>query len=385
VALRAFIVAPSALLTDHLPHGDGLVAFGFIRELARRGHELHVAAGRVALRSQPPPNVHVHSLGGPRPRFMWETRRLYRRLARPHPFDVVHQLNPVEVGVSLALAGDTTPLVLGPYIPDWAPSGPGADAHVGPLALRVKRVLRGAQQRRATTVLLSTPAAASMLAPALQANVHELPHGIDDEVWRAPPETQAGETILFLANLEVRKGIHVLLDAFETLGARLPDARLRIAGDGPESDAVRRRVRESPALGRVELLGRVDRDRALAVMQSCDVYCLPSFGEPFGMTALEAMACARPVVATGGGGLQHVVPDGGGRKVPPGDPAALAGALADLLGDPELRRAMGSRNREIVEERFAWSRVGDRAEALYGEAISVEAGLRASRARRRRS
>lgn len=387
VALRLFIIAPSAMFTDHLPHGDGLVAFGFVRELARRGHELHVATGRVALHSAPPSNVHVHRLGAAnqsgligRLRFMWGVRRLYGRLARSRRFDLVHQLNPVDVGVSLALARDETPLVLGPYIPDWAPSGPGADAPVGPLALRVKRVLRAAQQRRATTLLLSTPAAQSQLNPgvALQAHVHELPHGIDDQVWQPPSEAPAGQMVLFLANLEVRKGIHVLLDAFEALAARLPDARLQIAGVGPERHAVERRIRESSTLSRVELLGRVDRDGVPAIMQSCDVYCLPSYGEPFGMTALEAMACARPVVATAAGGLQHLVPDAGSRKVPPGDAAALADALVQLLDDPELRRAMGSCNRKIVEERFAWSRVGDRLEQLYGEAIRGERDARAA-------
>jgi L-malate glycosyltransferase len=395
VPLRLFVIAPSALFTDHLPHGDGLVAHGFVRELARRGHELHVAAGKVALESDLPQNVHLYRLGDAdpsarigRPRLMWELRRVHGQLARSRRFDLVHQLNPVDVGVSLALAGDATPLVLGPYIPDWAPSGPGADTPVGPLALRVKRALRAAQQRRATTVLLSTPAAASKLAAggSLQAHVHELPHGIDAHVWRPPSEAPAGETVLFLANLEVRKGIHVLLDAFDAVAACLPDARLRIAGDGPESSAVQRRVRESSGLqGRVDLLGRVDRRRVLAIMQSCDVYCLPSYGEPFGMTALEAMACARPVVATAAGGLQHLVPDTGGRKVPPGDSAALTGALEHLLGNPELRLAMGSRNRQVVEERFDWSRVGDRLEDLYGEAISDARDTRASSARRRKS
>jgi glycosyltransferase involved in cell wall biosynthesis len=101
------------------------------------------------------------------------------------------------------------------------------------------------------------------------------------------------------------------------------------------------------------------------------VYCLPSYGEPYGMTALEAMACARPVVATAAGGLQHMVPDDGGRKVPPGDPAALAGALRELLADPALRRSMGERNRAEVEQRFAWSRVGDRLEQIYAEAVSA--------------
>jgi glycosyltransferase involved in cell wall biosynthesis len=64
--------------------------------------------------------------------------------------------------------------------------------------------------------------------------------------------------------------------------------------------------------------------------------------------------------------------------VPPGAPAALAEALVELLGDPELRGALGSRNRRLVEERFAWPRVGDRLEALYAGAVSDGAAVRAA-------
>jgi glycosyltransferase involved in cell wall biosynthesis len=368
VELRIFVIPPSAMVTDYLPHGDGLVALGFIEEIGRRGHELHVAAGGLELRRELPHNVHLHRLGDPpnRMRYMRQVRRLHRELSRTRPFDLIHQLNPVDVGVSLALADARTPLVLGPYVPDWARSGVGADATVSRTALQVKRLVRAAQQRRATTVLLSTAAAASKVGRAPRLHVHELPPGIDEGAWQPAPDG-AGQDVLFLANLEVRKGIHVLLDAFASLAPGLPGARLLVAGEGPEAEAVRRRTRD---LERVELLGHVERARVMATMQACDVYCLPSYGEPYGMTALEAMACARPVVATAAGGLQHLVPDDGGRKVPPGDPAALAAALRELLVDPGLRRSMGERNRAEIERRFAWSRVGDRLERIYAEAIS---------------
>ena len=316
-----------------------------------------------------------------RPLFMLRVRRLYTRLARRQGFDLVHQLNPVDVGVSLAVAGDRTPLVLGPYLPDWAQSGPGADGPIGPVALRLERAIRRAQQRRAASVLVSTPAAESVVAAGVpHESVHELPHGIDAGLW-TPAPAGTGQTVLFLANLEARKGVHVLLDAFESLASRLPGARLRIAGDGPERGRAEARVRGSAARERIELLGRVGRDEAAELMRACDVYCLPSFGEPFGVAALEAMACARPVVATDAGGLRYLVPDRGGRRVPPGDPEALAAALAEVLGDPELRRTMGTVNREVVEQRFAWPRVGDRLEELYAEAIR-SGGARSARSER---
>jgi len=375
VPFRLFVAHPSSLLTDHRPHGDGLVAYGFISELASRGHELHVAVERADIRTELPPNVHLHRLGpgrGPAPLdrlgFMWRMRRLYRRLAQTAPFDLVHQLNPVDVGLSLAIPDAGVPVVLGPYVPDW----PGAPKPGGrllrPAAVRVNEALRAAQQRRATTVLLSTPAASSRLAADGPA-VHVISGGIDDHEW-APPADQpphGDQDVLFLGNLHTRKGILVLVDAFAEVAKTLPRARLLVAGDGPLRDELTRRTAH---LERVELLGAVERERAVTVMRRCSVYCSPSLGEPFGMTALEAMACAKPVVATDAGGLGHLVPDAGGRKVAPNDARALAAALQEVLPNVELRRRMGAHNRRTVEERYSWRAVVDRLEDAYGEAVA---------------
>ena len=370
VGLRIFVAHPSALLTDHRPHGDGLVAYGFIRGLAERGHELHVAAQEVDLREPPPPNVHVYRAGGGagaalgRIAFMAGMRRLYGRLARIRRIDVVHQLNPVDVGLSLALAGVDAPLVLGPYVPDWPEAGHS----------RLKAGIRFVQQRQATTALLSTPAAASKLSPRLRASlhVHRISGGIDTSLWHPPPTT-AGEPehdVLFLANLHARKGLPVLLDAFARLAHTAPDARLLVAGDGPLRGEVERRVESDPALGGVRLHGAVARSEVRSLMWKSAVYCLPSLGEPFGMSALEAMACGRPVVGTDAGGLAYLLSDRGGRRVPPGDPEALARALGGLIAAPELQRSMGEHNRRLVETDYTWARSIDRLEEAYAEAMS---------------
>jgi L-malate glycosyltransferase len=386
VSLRVFVAHPSSLLTDHRPHGDGLVAFGFIYELAARGHELHVAAERIDLQKALPQNVHIYSLGPSeggaargRLRFMWRMRRLYGPLQRTTKFDVIHQLNPVDAGLSLALADTRVPVILGPYPADWPPSGQGADRVLGPAALRLRRLVRAAQQRRATTVLLSTPAAASKLAAARQVHVRELAPAVDDR-FSAAPERDDGQDVLFLANLEARKGIHVLIDAFAQLSADLPGARLLVGGGGLEEEAVQRHVQGLATRDRVTLLGPIERGRVPDIMRACAVYCQPSYGEPFGMTALEAMACARPVVATNAGGLRYIVPEAGGRKVPPGDVAALATARTEVLADPALRRSMGRHNQAVIEQRYRWSPVVDRLEDLYREAIQTpRTGLRPRR------
>ncbi len=387
--LRLLLIAPSALVTDHRPHGDGLVAFGFIRELGARGHEIHVAAGHVDLRAQPAPNVHVHPLAGSdtgpvrtRLRFMWELRRLHAQLSAGAPFDVIHQLTPAEVGVTLALGDVTTPLVLGPYVPDWEP-GEDAATRQNPLARFMRHGLRAAQQLTATSVLLSNPAAEHKVAAPSRSGlkVRGLPLGVDAATWR-PMRNGADADVLFLANLDTRKGIHVLLDAFSRLSSELPAARLLVAGEGPESASVHRRVERSPGLAHVELLGHLDRAGAVAAMQRCAVYCLPAFGDPNPLSVLEAMACGKPVVVTEAGGLRHVVSEEGGRKVAPGEAGALASALSDLLTDPDLRRRMGAHNRRVVEESYAWERVIDRLEELYAEAMDKPRSRRGRRSGR---
>ena len=127
---------------------------------------------------------------------------------------------------------------------------------------------------------------------------------------------------------------------------------------------------------RVRVLGRVDRENVPALMRQHSVYCLPSYGEPFATSLLEAMACGLPVVATRAGGLPHLVSDAGGRLVPPRDVEALATALVEILGSSELQRAMGQHNRRRVETDFEVETTVDRLERAYS-AVLQHAGQKA--------
>src|SRR5581483_3310326 len=151
---------------------------------------------------------------------------------------------------------------------------------------------------------------------------------------RAYPERSSlpeQPSVLFLANLEYWKGIFTLLDAFDRIAVALPDCRLEVWGDGKEVDAVRQRVEQSPFRDRIDLKGRAPRERVGEIMRSHSVYCMPSYGEPFGMTILEAMASGLPVVTTNVGGPAFLVREEGGRVVPMRDAAGLATALQEIL------------------------------------------------------
>jgi glycosyltransferase involved in cell wall biosynthesis len=144
---------------------------------------------------------------------------------------------------------------------------------------------------------------------------------------------------------------------------------LIIAGDGPDLPTVRERVAQSAWKHRVEFHGRVRHANVPAIMHRCSIYCLPSHGEPFGMTAIEAMACGKPLVVTDAGGLSYMVSPEGGRRVAVDNPSALAEALRELLLNPDLCAHMGEYNRRVVEKTYAWPAVTSRLVRIYEQVL----------------
>ena len=390
--MNIFIAHASDMLTDHRPHGDGLVAYGFIKSLAARGHTLHVAVQKADIREPLPPTVHLYPITtkhakGPRQRFeyMIGMRRLLRDIRRDHPIDLIHQLNPVFTGLSLALLGTGLPLALGPYVGSWPPESESKRRYTTPsLQLRLLAHGRAAfarlQQSFADLLLITTPAAISRIPAAtrLAPRIRVLPHGIDASAF--PPPTASSDTeitpmsngpltILFYAHVWHGKGLDTLLDAFDRVADAVPGVHLTVAGDGDDLPTLKQRAMLLTHADRVTFLGVWSRDKAVDLFHRASVYCLPSRGEPFGMTALEAMSCATPLVATNAGGLGHLVQPGGGRLVPMSDPDNLAKALIELLSDPAERAAMARFNRNLVETVYAWERVAARLESFYQEVL----------------
>lgn len=191
---------------------------------------------------------------------------------------------------------------------------------------------------------------------------------------RAPGELRAEEglaaerpLLLALASLDRRKGIDVLLEALRRVldGPVLePAPMLWVAGDGPEREDLRARI-ESLGLGDcARLLGR--REDAPDLLAACDLFVLPSRREGLGVSALEAMAAGRAVVASRVGGLgQAVLHERTGLLVPPEDPDALAQAITRLLGDGELRRSLGAAGPGHVEAHYIARRQVAAYEDLY--------------------
>jgi D-inositol-3-phosphate glycosyltransferase len=243
--------------------------------------------------------------------------------------------------------------------------------------------------KEATLVVAPTPMEKAHLIWVLgiaPEKIRVIPCGVDTELFRPidPQEARShlglgpGRFILFVGRLTPVKGLDTLIRAFRILldqkWSNRRDVRLLVVGG----------EQEYPHLNSIELrdlaesLGIVNRTIFLGPQQqsllplfyaSAEMCVLPSRHESFGMVALEAMACGKPVVASNVGGLAFsVVNNETGVLVPEGDPVALAMSLSYLLDHPELTRELGRKAAQRALN-FRWSIIADRILDLYCELI----------------
>ena len=179
--------------------------------------------------------------------------------------------------------------------------------------------------------------------------------------------------VVYVGRLVPRKGVGTLVEAFALL-PRYLDARLVIVGGEPgievssEEDRLSILAEKLKVREKVTFTGSRPQEELYRYYGAADVTVTVPHYEPFGMTPLEAMACATPVVGSRVGGIKMSVADGEtGYLVPPRDPEALAGRLLRLLSDEELRDRMGRAARRRIKEHYTWKRVATLAAGAFSE------------------
>jgi L-malate glycosyltransferase len=294
----------------------------------------------------------------------WKLSRLVKRLAP----DIIHAHDPHGIAMaSLALslggaaaAGGQAPVLVASRRVDFHLKGNSfsrwkyrqVDCFIAASeAIRRMLVADGIPEDRTVTVHEGIDIEHVLAAPPV--NVHEaffLPHG-------AP-------VVGNVAALVPHKGQRYLIEAAHQVVQQLPDARFVILGEGDLREHLERLVHERLLQKHVLLPGfRID---VLGCIKGFDLFAMSSVTEGLGTSLLDAMACARPIVATTAGGIPEIVEDHvNGLLVPPRDQTALANAIVRALNDAGLRRRMGEAGLARVHARFTVEKMVAETAAVY--------------------
>jgi phosphatidylinositol alpha-mannosyltransferase len=199
-----------------------------------------------------------------------------------------------------------------------------------------------------------------------------IPKGVDTQAFApSAPRPSIVRTdvpsILFLGRFDPRNGLASLIRAFKRVRSRRRPVQLVVVGDGPLRSHYRRLAggdRDITFVGAV-LSARPD------YYANCSLYACPTTKASFGITLLEAMACATPIACTDLNGFRNVVAhEREALLVPPGNVGSLADAVARLLDDDALRARLGSVGRQRALA-YGWPRIGEQILGLYGQILGM--------------
>ncbi len=258
-----------------------------------------------------------------------------RSALRDGGFDVIHLHEPLTPFVGVASLRYAHARVVGTFHRSGASLAYRAYGHLL-LPLRSK----------IDVAVAVSPEAADTARRVCGVHCQVLGNGVETSRFSgAEPWRKDGPVVMFIGRHEHRKGLGVLLEAFDD---SFDDVELWVAGDGPETLALHQRYRGN---SRIKWLGRVSDAEAASRMKAADIVCAPSlYGESFGVVLLEAMAAGAVVVASDIPGYRDLMRDGvDGVLVPPGESEALRVALRTALDSPEKRESLRSAGLESAD------------------------------------
>jgi len=308
---------------------------------------------------------YVHYLSPPRPWSYqswgaWAAPPLaakLRALRRHFPFDLIHAHYAVPAGDAVRRAAPRAPLLVSVH---------GHDVY-GDVA-------------RASTVRAALAHARLVLANSAGTARRSVEHGAErirvvhlgTDLPITPRHAPGVPTLASVGNLIARKRHSDVISALALLSAEHPDLRLVIIGGGPERERLRALAASSGVAERVQLLGPLPHDQALAAARAASLLVLPSVDEAFGVAYVEAMAAGVPAIGCRGeDGPEEIAAAGGGLAlVPPGDVAALAERIHALLSDPEALETIGGEARATIEREFTWDRCGRETVQAYRDVLA---------------
>jgi len=208
-------------------------------------------------------------------------------------------------------------------------------------------------------------------AYGVRAQFHVVPNVVDTELFSLGESSnyarghQEKKQILFVAGLDPKKGVSYLLRALGQLSERRDDFELDIVGEGPYRGEYEELARKQNVADIIHFHGQVTKRTVADFMRKCSFFVLPSLFETFGVVLIEAMACGKPVIATGIGGPNEIVTDEVGKLVPAGNSQALVEAIDCMLD--HYQDYSPERIAQYARERFGYETVGRMLSEVYDE------------------
>lgn len=291
-----------------------------------------------------------------------------KELQKVRPIDVVHAHAALPCGeAALSIAAELkVPCVVSVHGLDVF-----ADRQCGRWLGRAAKRFSLGVYRRAKRIVCISEKVRQQLPDDLRSKAQVVYNGVDTQMFSPAPEADSPVRILSVGNLIPTKGHASLLRAFAQALKVVPEIQLQIIGDGPERAHLERLAGSLQIRSRVIFRGRQDRQAVALAMQNCTVFALPSRYEGLGCVYLEAMACAKPVIACTGQGIDEIIEDrANGLLVAPGDENVLAKRLLALLQDGCLRRRLGLAARESVLQRCTLDHQARALAEIYRECVA---------------
>lgn len=291
--------------------------------------------------------------------------RCLREWHRIQPFDIVHyhSLRHDTIAVQLAFRRSGPPRVFTNHTSGFLSAA--RCWHRRPCLrwelLRATHIIAPSEELRDVTISLRVPAT----------RVSYIPNGVDTAVFQPSACPPSDAVVLATRRLVHKNGIDLLITAWPHVLTAVPEARLVLAGDGPERRSLELAATELGIASSVQFLGSVDRELLPRLYRAATLAVLPSRMEAVSISALEAMSSGLPVVATRVGGLPHVVrPRETGLLADAESPTSIAKGITAVLAMPDRGRSLGLRGRQLVDREYSWQRIAHDTAAVYEQCVA---------------
>lgn len=369
------ILVPSAshVLTDHLLSSEGVSCYNIFKQLQNFGYKFEVLSAKVDI-NKPLNNITTYETGfletSPTSttirkylnhlEILRRNNRISKKIIQKQKIDIVHHMLPAVYNQTFNLARIckkfSQPFVFGPI-----------SVHFFPRPLDEKIFSKITSKLHEKTIqncdclITITDQVKKIYSQFFdETKIWTIPLGVDTKKFTPLKEETQKKSfeILFAGYLYRLKGVEYLLKAISEVVKEHENVTLRIVGDGPEKNHLMKLAEKLKIGNKIVFEGLIAHPEMPRFYQNCDIFCFPTLGEPFGKSIIEAMACAKPVIASNIGGPVEIIQDGvTGFLIPPAEPEAIATKINELADNPKKVKQLGLNSRKIIKEKYSWNKI----------------------------